>query len=205
MEGTSIGHMDAYGAAHLTMLVVIALAAVVLLRWTRRGGDPVRVSRALRTVGWLLLANAIFWTLWGGFAPWAWNLDESLPLHYSDALRFLVPIALITRSRWSTTLVHYWGGLTLNMMSVLTPPDLNYFVWIPLEFAEYWLAHGGALLAAIVLTWGLGFRPTWRSYGFAYAATLGWSVVAFLGGNLITGGRTTAISTVRRAARACWT
>ncbi|MGY5766349.1 YwaF family protein [Brachybacterium sp. DNPG3] len=182
MEGDRIGHMESYGLVHLSMLVLIALAAIVLLRWSRRG-DPAGVDRVLRIVGWALLANSALWTLWG-FAPWAWDIDESLPLHYSDALRFLVPIALITRSRWSTTLVHYWG-LTLNMMSVLTP-DLNYFVLPPLEFAEYWIAHGGALLAAIVLTWGRGFRPTWGAFGLAYAATLLWSAVAMIG-NLLTG------------------
>jgi hypothetical integral membrane protein (TIGR02206 family) len=29
------------------------------------------------------------------------------------------------------------------------------------------------------LTWGLGMRPTWRSYRLALAATLGWAVVVF--------------------------
>ncbi|MGO1424132.1 MAG: TMEM164 family acyltransferase, partial [Brachybacterium sp.] len=71
----ALGHMPAYGAAHVSMLVLLVMAAVVLVRWARRG-EPERVDRVLRIAGWVLLANAVFWTAWG-FMPWAWNLEES--------------------------------------------------------------------------------------------------------------------------------
>lgn len=173
-EGT-LGHMPAYGSAHLSMLALLLLAAVLLVRWARRA-EAAQVDPALRIAGWALLANSVFWTLWG-FMPWAWNLQESLPLHYSDALRFIAPIALITRARWTIVVSYFWG-LTLNMQSVLTP-DVNYFVWIPLEFVEYWIAHLSGVLVPVVLTWGLRFHPTWRGYGLAYAVTVGWAVLAF--------------------------
>ncbi|MGP9706338.1 YwaF family protein [Brachybacterium sp. AOP24-D1-21] len=177
-----LGHMPAYGAAHLTMLALLVLAAFALVLWARRSA-PQRVDQVLRIAGWVLLANAVFWTSWG-FMPWAWNLHESLPLHYSDALRFLVPLALITQARWALVVSWFWG-LTLNLQSVLTP-DVNYFVWIPLEFTQYWIAHGAGLLAPLVLIWGLGYRPTWRGYGLAYAVTAAWAVIAFTG-NALTG------------------
>lgn len=177
-----LGHMPAYGAAHLTMLALLVVAAIALVLWSRRSA-PLRVDRVLRIAGWLLLANAVFWTVWG-LMPWAWNLHESLPLHYSDALRFLVPLALIAQARWAIVVSWFWG-LSLNLQSVLTP-DVNYFVWVPLEFAQYWIAHGAGLLAPVVLIWGLGYRPTWRGYGLAYAATVGWAVIAFTG-NALTG------------------
>lgn len=171
-----IGHMPAYGFAHVTALVAIVALSVAAVAWARRA-DPGRVGRILRAAGWALLLNSIFWTAWG-FMPWAWNLQESLPLHFSDALRFLLPIALITRARWAIVLSYFWG-LTLNLQSVLTP-DLNYFVWIPLEFAQYWVAHTSGLVVPIMLVWGLGHRPTWRDYAMAFAATLGWAALAFL-------------------------
>ena len=182
LAAPAIGHMPAYGAAHLALLALLVLAAIVLVRWARRT-EPAATDRALRLAGWALLANSAAWTAWG-FMPWAWNLEESLPLHYSDALRFLVPIALITQARWAVVVCWFWG-LTLNMQSVLTP-DLNYFVWVPLEFAEYWIAHGAGVLAPVVLVWGLGYRPTWRGYGIAYAATLLWAGIAVTG-NTLTG------------------
>ena len=182
LAAPAIGHMPAYGAAHLALLALLVLAAIVLVRWARRT-EPAATDRALRLAGWALLANSAAWTAWG-FMPWAWNLEESLPLHYSDALRFLVPIALITQARWAVVVTWFWG-LTLNMQSVLTP-DLNYFVWVPLEFVEYWIAHAAGVLAPVVLVWGLGYRPTWRGYGLAYAATVAWAVIAVTG-NALTG------------------
>lgn len=178
-----LGHMPAYGPAHLSMLALIVLASLAAVLLARRA-QPERVDRVLRGVGWLLLANATFWTLWG-FMPWAWNLQESLPLHLSDALRFLLPIVLITRARWAITVSYFWG-LTLNLQSVLTP-DLNYFVWIPLEFMEYWLAHGSGVLVPVLMVWGLGYRPTWRGWVAALAVTAGWALVAFTGNHLAGG------------------
>ncbi|MGO1479978.1 MAG: YwaF family protein [Brachybacterium sp.] len=178
----SLGHMPAYGGVHLSMLALIVAATAAAVAWVRRA-DPVQVGRVLRAVGWLLLVNSIFWTLWG-FMPWAWNLEESLPLHYSDALRFLLPLVLITQARWAIAVAYFWG-LTLNLQSVLTP-DLNYFVWIPLEFVQYWLAHGTGVLVPVVLIWGLGYRPTWLGCGIAYAVTVGWAAIAFTG-NALTG------------------
>ncbi|MGP9683974.1 MULTISPECIES: YwaF family protein [unclassified Brachybacterium] len=177
-----LGQMPAYGGAHLSALALVVLAAIALVVWARRA-HPAVVDRSLRVAGWILLANSVLWTVWG-FLPWSWNLDESLPLHFSDALRFIVPLALITRAPWAIVVTYFWG-LTLNMQSVLTP-DVNYFVWIPLEFTEYWIAHASGVLAPIVLIWGLRFRPTWRGYGVAYAATVAWAAVAVVG-NALTG------------------
>ena len=79
----------------------------------------------------------------------------------------------------------YFWGLTLNLQAVLTP-DLNYFQVPALEFAMYWLLHLAALLAPVVLVWGLGYRPTWSGYGTAFALTVGWAGVALVA-NAVTG------------------
>ena len=177
-----LGHMPAYGSAHLSVLALTVIAAFALVIWARTARAEL-VDRSLRVAGWILLANSVLWTAWG-FLPWSWNIDESLPLHYSDALRFIIPLALITRAPWAIAVTYFWG-LTLNMQSVLSP-DVNYFVWVPLEFTEYWFAHISGVLAPIVLTWGLGYRPTWRGYGIAYAATVAWAGIAVTG-NALTG------------------
>ena len=170
-----IGRMPPYGIQHITMLLLITAVSAALLIWVRRT-ERQTVDRVLRIAGWVLLANSIFWILWG-FTPWAWSLQESLPLHLSDFLRFVLPIALITQARWSVVLAFFWG-LTLNLQSVLTP-DLTYSLWPAMEFFQYWVAHGAGIVVPVVLTWGLGFRPTWKGYLFALASTYTWAAVAF--------------------------
>src|SRR5699024_12218547 len=46
------------------------------------------------------------------------------------------------------------------------------------EFGMYWFLHITALVVPIMFMWGLGYRPTWRGYGFTYAATLLWAGIA---------------------------
>ena len=40
------------------------------------------------------------WTIWG-MLPGNWNINQSLPFHYSDTLRLITAIALITRAGWT--------------------------------------------------------------------------------------------------------
>ena len=181
----SIGRMQPYGTAHLLVLAATVLAAAVLIWWARR--DRVtqtgHAAQALRIAGWVTLAVTVLWTLWG-FLPGNWNINESLPFHFSDAARLVTAIALITRAGWAIVICYFWG-LTLNMQSMLTP-DLNYFHVPALEFAVYWFLHVVVLLVPTVFVWGFGYRPTWRGYGIAYAATVAWAGVAIVV-NAITG------------------
>ncbi|MCT1654648.1 TIGR02206 family membrane protein [Brachybacterium muris] len=182
MTPPPLGRMTTYGLEHIGVLALIVACSVALVLWSRRT-ERARVDRALRVAGWVLLVDAVLWMLWG-FMPWAWNLHESLPLHFSDALRILLPLALILRRPWMIVVACYWG-LTLNLQSVLTP-DVNYFVCVPLEFFQYWLAHGSGVVLPAVLIWGLGLHPTWRGFAVAYAATVGWAMLAFTA-NLLLG------------------
>lgn len=183
LAGPPIGHMPQFGAAHLMMLVLVALAAVSAVplgRWLRgRAGE----GPALAAAGWVLLVVAVLWTAWG-MLPGNWTVEQSLPFHYSDALRVITAVALISRAPWAIAISYYWG-LTLNLQSILTP-DLQYLRHPVLEFALYWFAHGAALVAPVLLVWGLGHRPTWRGYRLTLLATVAWAGLATIV-NLLTG------------------
>lgn len=175
--------MTPYGPEHFTVLALTVVLAVVVVIAVRRirGTDTER--RVLSIAGWIILLGTIVWTLWG-LTPGQFNIDQSLPFHFSDATRFITGIALITRAAWAINICFYWG-LTLNMQSIITP-DLNYFDYPALEFVQYWFFHIAVLIVPIVFVWGLGYRPTWRGYGVAYAGAVGWAAVAFTA-NTLTG------------------
>lgn len=178
-----IARMQPYGIEHALVLALTAVLIVALPIAVRRAKDAARVERWLRRAGWAMLIATLLWLAWG-MLPANWDVDESLPFHFSDALRITTGIALITRSGWAIVVSYFWG-LTLNLQAVLTP-DLNYFQVPALEFAMYWLLHLAALLAPVVLVWGLGYRPTWSGYGTAFALTVGWAGVALVA-NAVTG------------------
>lgn len=170
-----IGHMPSYSPEHIAVLAVTVIAAIVLVPVFRKLRGSASESHVYTVSGYVMLAVTIIWTVWG-LLPTNWDINQSLPFHFSDALRFITAIALITRTGWAIAISYYWG-LTLNIQSIITP-DLNYFQFPVLEFAAYWLLHVVALLAPIVMTWGSGFRPTWRAYGIGYLATAIWAGIA---------------------------
>lgn len=170
-----VGRMSNYGVEHLSVIAFTVVAAIALVRAARRvSGTPVE-DRALTIAGWIMLVATLGWLGWN-LLPWNWNIEQSLPLHLSDALRFITSFALLTRSGWLIAISYYWG-LTLNIQSLLTP-DLAYFHAPVFEFFAYWFFHVMAFLAPIVFVWGFGYRPTWRGYGIAFASTLVWAAIA---------------------------
>ena len=76
-----------------------------------------------------------------------------------------------------TALVYFWG-LTLTVQGILTPslselfPDPRYFMFWGMHFFTVW--------AAVYLTFGLGVRPSWRSYRFTVAVTAVWAVMVMV-------------------------
>jgi hypothetical integral membrane protein (TIGR02206 family) len=178
-----IGSMPNYGAAHWAMLALLVALVAVCVPLARRIRGTEREVQAYRWCGWALLVWSIGWWVWG-MLPENWNPAESLPLHYSDALRLIAAFALITRRPFWLALLFFWG-LTLNLQAVITP-SLNYYVSPVVEFVDYWSFHLLVQLAAIVIVWGYGYRPSWREYWWAFGSAMAWAVVAGVG-NVISG------------------
>lgn len=175
--------MEPYSVEHLAALALTIALIVVLPLLVRRARDVRRVERWLSAVGWALLAVTVLWTAWG-MLPQNYDVNESLPFHFSDALRVITAVALIRRSGWAIAVSYFWG-LTLNLQSMLTP-DLTYAFGVPwLDSAMYWILHITVMVAPVVLVWGLGYRPTWFGYGTAFALAVGWAGLALVANSAI--------------------
>ena len=161
-----------YGLTHWVMLLLTVVGAILLVRFGRRHrGTPTAetFSRVFAIVQFV--ATLGFMAVW--LVPPLFNLRQSLPLHLSDFLRLVAGYALWSRKPWAFALTYYWG-LTLNPQALLTP-TLHLDVAPVLDFASYWIQHLLVMWAAIYLTWGIGMHPSWRSYWFALAVTVGWA------------------------------
>lgn len=186
-----------FGVDHVAALAVIAMLTTALILAARRACAK---SRS-RLAGWsaaLLIAEVVFETPYE-LAVGAWRREESLPLHLCDlallvtiATLFLAardprppfalttgwaaggasPVGRLPRSRTQTAyeLCWYWG-LAGTVQALLTPsvfeafPDPLYII--------YFIAHGGIVTAALLLTIGFGWRPRpgspWRAILLTYA------------------------------------
>lgn len=162
------------GTVHLSLLAITALVGVVTVWGVRSIRSTSTQVRVVRAAGWVLLAIALFQTVWF-LLPNNWNIHSSLPLHYSDLLRFITAIALIWQVRWAAAVAYYWG-LTLNLQAIITPHP-SMLVGPSVEFFLYWALHVFVFAAPLVLVWGIGFRPQWKDFTLTYLLAIGWAIL----------------------------
>lgn len=176
---------EIFGGVHMALLGLTVLLSILVVWGMRRLRGTSSEFSVTRIAGWALLIGSLLRMAWF-MLPDHWHLEHSLPLHFSDALRFITAIALIFRARWAIAISYFWG-LTLNPQALLTPHP-NMLIGPSVDFAFYWGLHIAVLLAPLALIWGAGHRPQWRDFWVAYGAALLWaafamSVNAMLGTN----------------------
>lgn len=171
-----------FGGVHLGLLALTALCCVLAVWGARRVRGTAAEFSATRIAGWALLAVTLLRMVWF-LLPAHFNIENSLPLHFSDALRFIAAIALIRRSRWAIAIVYFWG-LTLNPQALLTPHP-NMLIGPSVSFFFYWVLHIAVLMVPLALVWGLGYRPQWRDFAVAYGAAVGWAAFAMAANALL--------------------
>jgi hypothetical integral membrane protein (TIGR02206 family) len=113
-----------------------------------------------------------------------WEVDENLPLHLTDVVTVVSVIALWTRSVRLVELTYFWA-LTASLQALLTPNLTERTA--PIFVVTFFVTHGGAIVAAILLVFGLRIVPPAGAVRRVFAATLVVAAAAAIG-NLITGG-----------------
>lgn len=166
---------ELFGGVHLTLLLLTVLLAVPVIWGLRRLRRASAKTTILRIAGWAVLVLSVMYMVWL-MLPANWDLHRSLPLHYSDILRFISAVALIRQPRWAIGICYFWG-LTLNTQAMLTPHP-SFLVGPSVGFIFYWVLHIAVLLTPLVLIWGVGHRPRWRDFAVAYCAALLWAALA---------------------------
>jgi hypothetical integral membrane protein (TIGR02206 family) len=99
----------------------------------------------------------------------SWEVDENLPLHLTDVVTIVSVVALWTGRPRLVELTYFWA-LTASLQALLTPNlterTADIFVW------TFFLTHGGAIVAAILLVFGLRIVPPAGAVRRVFAATL---------------------------------
>ncbi len=170
--------MELLSAEHVGAVAATVAAAAAAVPAVRRW--PVATSRSLAVLIGVAYAVEHAWFVERG----TWSPDFNLPLHLTDVVTVVAVLALWTCRPLLVELTWFWG-LTASLQAVLTPdlgadfPELLYWT--------FFITHGGAVVAAIVLVIGLGIEPRPGSVQRAFAATV---VVAAVAGtaNVVTGG-----------------
>jgi len=134
-------HFEPFSWVHgvsvaLTILPIVA--ACVLGRRALAQARPDRERRLTHTwAGFAIGVNlwaVIFWQLPEQFDP-----RVSLPIQPCDIAALVVPVALLTRWRWPSTILFFWG-IVLSAVGVVFPATLQEGPAL-VNFYLYWLVH----------------------------------------------------------------
>ena len=167
--------MRQFSTEHLVVLALTAVACVVAVRAPR-----------------LIPAKALGVAIGGAYlielsvhatdGSWDWGFD--LPFHLSDVVAIFAPVALWTRRPLLVEVLYFWA-LTASLQAVFTP-DLHQ-TFPSVFFFTYFTTHCGAVVAAVLLVFGLHepIRP--GAVRRVFGLTLGMAAVAGLA-DVITGG-----------------
>ncbi len=144
------------------MLGATAVAAVVLGQVLRSRLGPRRTSTLLRALAVLLVGAYIaFWTV--DLIRGEISARTDLPLDLSDLVVFVAGYALWRPSQIAFELTYFWG-FTATIQALVTPSLGQSFP----DYRWWWftIAHGGVIVAAVVLAWGRRRTPragaVWR-------------------------------------------
>jgi hypothetical integral membrane protein (TIGR02206 family) len=113
-----------------------------------------------------------------------WDVQRHLPLHLTDVVTIVSALALWTGRPRLVELTYFWA-LTASVQAVLTPnlTDQTATIFV----FTFFVTHGGAIVAAILLVAGCRIIPAAGAVRRAFAATLVVAAAA-AAGDLVTGG-----------------
>jgi hypothetical integral membrane protein (TIGR02206 family) len=169
-----------FSVEHLAALGVMVVAACLSVWLARRGRATVALTRTLALIilaGWVgeQVADVV---------EGIWSVEYTLPLQLTDVVSITAVIALWRPRLLLVELTFFWA-LTASLQATLTPdlartfPSAFYF--------NYFAYHVGAVVAALLLVFGLRLYPRPGAVWRVFAATLVVAAVA-AAADLITGG-----------------
>jgi len=168
---------EAFSFSHGVAVVFIALLVFFLVRFVRKKTDE--EHKWLRYSLAILLAytplsgpiNALF-----RFDDLAWEkiYETEFPLYLCDIVAVILCAALILKNQRLTEIGYLWA--MAGTAQGLITPVLSYD-WPSLEYFCFFIQHGLAPIAAILLVWGFGLEPQKGAYKRVWIWTWGYLLV----------------------------
>jgi len=162
-----------FGAVHLFLLLSIGVIAALLAVACSRGLIAFRITRLI--FGYGLALNEVIWWIFR-YSHEGFRFPNNLPLQLCDVTVWTTVAACLTL--WPRLVeFSYFAGLAGAGMALLSP-DL-WSPWPSYPAVYFFLAHGGIVIAMVMLVFGgiARLKPgaVWRAFALliVYAALIG--------------------------------
>jgi hypothetical integral membrane protein (TIGR02206 family) len=174
--------MSFLSAEHLVPLVLVVLVSAGLARAARLRPGP-WLGPAAKALSLVIFLAGASWYIYRGVGG-SWSSARDLPIQLCDITEFVAAAALWWRLPLLIELTYFWG-LGGSLQALLTPDLNDPFPTYP--YMQFYLAHGGIVVAAIFLVIGLRLYPRPGSVLRIIAITLAFTALV-AGVDVLTGG-----------------
>ena len=157
-------NLHLFGPAHLSILISVPVCAVGLAWINHR--RPTAATWIRFTLAAVLVLNGLWWC-WYRFSVLHLRPPQGLPFELCDISLWLTVFALVRLRQRTFELAYYWG-LAGAGMAMLTPDLLAPLV--STSSINFFVRHGGTVMAILYLLWSSQLRPHPRSWRFAFLA-----------------------------------
>ena len=155
-------HLHLFGPAHLAILVSVPVCAGVLAWINHR--KPAAATWIRLALAALLALNGLWWC-WYRFRVLHQRPPQGLPFELCDISLWLTVVALLLLHQRTFELAYYWG-LAGAGMAALTPDLIAPLLSV--SSINFFVRHGGVVMAILYLLWSRQARPRPRSWRFAF-------------------------------------
>jgi hypothetical integral membrane protein (TIGR02206 family) len=154
------GPFELFSLGHVVSLAAIVLAIVLVYFFAaklreERFNKPFRYSFAIL----LLISEVSLWAWY--YAVGEWTLAYSLPLHLCN-ISLLLSVVMLFRRSYGLFEFVYLAGLGGDIQALLTP-DLGWYSFPHYVTIQFFIAHGGIVVACLYMIFVEGYRPTVKS------------------------------------------
>lgn len=162
----STEHLLAVAAIAISAAALVAAAKLRPGNWTRVAGLVLAVVLIGAEIGW--------WIYLAATGAKDAELGSALPLQLCDTAIFISALALVLRTQLLIEITYFWG-LAGTIQAVITPDLLEHFPSFP--YFQYYVAHGGIVLAALFLVVGLGRWPRHNAVLRVFLITIAYTLL----------------------------
>lgn len=156
MEGA---RFEAFGLAHILILLLTAGAPPLLVLFARGGADHRRTRGIAIFLATLLVLNFIVYFAYRVSSGY-WDVRYDLPMEFCNWSTIVTVIALLGANRTMAELSYFWV-MCGSIQGVITP-DLQ--VRFPhIYFFIFFVAHSGLVVASLFVVFGMGLYPRRRA------------------------------------------
>ncbi|PLS08386.1 YwaF family protein [Neobacillus cucumis] len=146
-----------FSVEHLLPLGIILILCTLLFIFRNKLKEKSKRRYVSFFLAFLLFFSTAWEQAWLLFEH-GWSLKRSLPLQLSDLSVILAIVMLFTRSKKLFEFM-YFAGLGSSLQAILTP-DLGRYSFPHFEYFEFFVSHGGVVLACLFMVLVFNYCPT---------------------------------------------